>query len=303
MGEQSCGAMPGVAQICADDWPPPLTVLSESKLNSQNEFAFSKADFSGKEVPDLEGIDKFVSIADMNLSKNLLASLAGIEAVPGVRSLNIDENAVTELGPLSAVTALRVLTAKNNQVGSTAGLPPSVVSVDLLGNPVSELAGLDALAALTTLNLGDAKLASLAGLAAPALETLCIDNNAVASTEGIEAAVSLVTVQARGNKIAALTGLGEAHEKLSTLDLRDNEVATLEDLQPLETVPALKKLDLRGNPVCKVPYYKLRMLAMLSGIEELDGTDVIAEEKQEARIWWKEEQKRIAAAAEAAEAE
>lgn len=292
--------MPGLASAAADDWPPPLTVLSDMKLNSKNEWAFSKANFSGKELENLEGIDKFTSIVDMDLSKNNLTSLAEIGAVPGIRSLNMDDNAVTELGPLSEVAALRVLTAKNNQVGSTAGIPSGVVSVDLLGNPVSELAGLDALAALTTLNLGGGKLTSLAGLSAPALETLCIEQNAVASTEGIEPAVSLVTVQARGNKIAALTGLGEAHEKLSTLDLRDNELSTIEDLQPLEAVPALVNLDLSGNPVCKVPFYKQRVVAMLKCITQLDGDDVTREERLEAEAWWKAEQERLAAEAEAA---
>lgn len=212
----------------------------------------------------------------------------------------MDDNLVGDLAGLGDVVALRTLSAKNNRIATTAGLPPNLCHADLAGNPVTELAGLDGLASLKTLYLQEGKLVSLAGLSAPALQTLCVEDNLIASMEGVEGAVALVEMQARGNKIAALVGLGEGHEALSVLDLRDNDLKEFADLEPLATLPALSVLKLNGNPVCKLPCYKTRVIAMLN-VKELDGEDVTTEEKLEATAWWKEEEARLAAAAEAAE--
>jgi len=95
--------------------------------------------------------------------------------------------------------------------------------------------------------------------------------------------------------------LSEAHESLSFLDLRDNDIKDFSDLEPLATLPCLTILKLNGNPVSKLPFYKPRVIAMLSSLGELDDEDVTEEEKREASIWWKEEEARLAAIAAEAE--
>lgn len=122
------------------------------------------------------------------------------------------------------MAALRTLTAKNNRITSTAGLPANLRSLDLTGNPVAELAGIDSLSSLTELTVTGGKLTALAGAGAPAMQTLCVEENAITSTEGIEGATALTTVLARSNRIASLAGLSEGHEQLATLDLRENDL-------------------------------------------------------------------------------
>merc|ERR1712196_150266 len=97
--------MPGVESAAADDWPPPLEILSQMKKNSNNEWAFSKAIFSGKALENLEGIEKFESIVDLDLSDNSLTSLAELSALPGIRRLVADGNAVADLTGISDTAA------------------------------------------------------------------------------------------------------------------------------------------------------------------------------------------------------
>lgn len=234
-----------------------------------------------------------------DVSNNKIAGIAEISAAPGIRIINLDDNCVSDLAGLSDVAALRALSAKNNKITTTAGLPPNLRTANLEGNPVAELAGLEGLASLKALQLHGGKLTTLAGLGAPALETLCVEENLIATTEGIEGAPLLAKVEARGNKIASLAGFSETHEQLAFLDLRDNEISVFEELASLATLPKLSVLKLSGNPICKLPCYKPRVIALLS-VTELDEEDVTQEEVQEAKIWWKEEEARLAAEAEAA---
>ena len=55
---------------------------------------------------------------------------------------------------------------------------------------------------------------------------------------------------------------------------RDNDIKDFSDLEPLATLPCLTILKLNGNPVSKLPFYKPRVIAMLSSLGELDDEDV-----------------------------
>jgi len=296
-------ALAPLQTICADDWPPPLAVLSKLHLNSQNEWAFAAADFSGKELKNFGGIENMSSVVELDVSDNKITSLAELSAQPGIRMLRMDNNAVVEFAGLTEVTSLRKLIARNNRVQNTAGLPPNVVEVDISGNPVLELAGLDSLANLKKFTLKEGRLSTLAGASAPAMEEMNVECNAITTTEGIEGATGVKQLHLRGNKIAVLSGFGEGHEQLKSLDLRDNELGQFQDLEPLATAPALSDLKLSGNPICKLPCFKQRVVAMLPFLTCLDEEDVTREERVEAEAWWKKEEARLAAEAEAAEAE
>ena len=99
-------------------------------------------------------------------------------------------------------------------------VPFTFTFIARLGNPVEVLSGLEGLGSMMAFTLNDGKLTSLSGCSATALETLYAENNEIVGTEGIEGATALVSVFLRGNKLVTLNGFTEAHEKLTSIDLR-----------------------------------------------------------------------------------
>lgn len=99
----------------------------------------------------------------------------------------------------------------------------------------------------------------------------------------------LKSLAARDCRIATLTGAGlEKCERLFSVDLAGNRIVNPQELAVFAFTPALLSLDLRGNPVCSVPFYRACMLATTArvrgaprgrGLLRLDGNYVSMQER------------------------
>jgi len=70
--------------------------------------------------------------------------------------------------------------------------------------------------------------------------------------------------------------------KLETLGLANNRLANLGDLEPLAACVRLLRLDLTGNPVAKLPQYRLYLISKLPQLKLLDYVRVRPVEREAA---------------------
>ncbi|CAI9543803.1 unnamed protein product, partial [Staurois parvus] len=69
---------------------------------------------------------------------------------------------------------------------------------------------------------------------------------------------------------------------LSTLNLKQNKIFSLQDISRLKTLKDLTSLFIADNPVADLPHYRLYIIFHLRSLNVLDGQPITNEERQEA---------------------
>eukprot|EP00656_Telonema_subtile_P043875 TRINITY_DN5016_c0_g1_i4.p1 TRINITY_DN5016_c0_g1~~TRINITY_DN5016_c0_g1_i4.p1 ORF type:complete len:272 (+),score=107.24 TRINITY_DN5016_c0_g1_i4:95-910(+) len=260
--------------------------------------SYTACDLSNREIVDVGELSAYADLTRMVLSQNSISTLPDLKQCTNLQKLVLDDNAVSEFGEaLATLPSLRELSVRNNAVaGELAGLPASLHSLDLSGNQLVVLTGLEELAEMTSLDLSANKLNSnLAGLSCAALEHVKLSGNKLTSTEGIEGAPALKTADLSGNRLESIVSLGETHEALTSLDLKDNKIAAFSGIECLGSLPALEELNLNGNPIQQESDYKRRVISMLPTLKVIDGEDILKEERAEVLGWQAAETARLEA--------
>jgi hypothetical protein len=80
------------------------------------------------------------------------------------------------------------------------------------------------------------------------------------------------------NNVKSLSGLSVC-QSLRELDLGSNSVEVVREVEWLTEIPKLAKLTLQDNECASLEFYRLRVLARLTGLSSLDAEAVTAEEK------------------------
>lgn len=121
------------------------------------------------------------------------------------------------------------------------------------------------------------------------VESLMLVGLDIDAIEGLERAKSLRRLYLSRNKLASMKGL-QGLTSLETLHLEDNRISTFLDLLPLRSLPALRKLALERNPICKSEGFELGMLAaLLPQITSVNGLNVTASFREDSafkyQVW------------------
>ncbi|XP_076028236.1 nischarin isoform X4 [Genypterus blacodes] len=85
---------------------------------------------------------------------------------------------------------------------------------------------------------------------------------------------NIKTLSLAGNQLEALSGLTKLYS-LVNLDLSHNQLAQLEEIRNISSLPCLEKLNLSSNPMCIIPDYRTKVLAQFGDRATevcLDGT-------------------------------
>lgn len=132
-------------------------------------------------------------------------------------------------------------------------------------------------------------LRSLAGLERlPALDTLNISSNGLASLAHLPAATSLATLIAEHNHLSSMQALAPlaACTGLHTLDLQHNGIDDVALVDLVAGLPHLACLYLKGNPlVSKVPSYRKTLISRCVQLRYLDERPVTDEERRCCEAW------------------
>ena len=94
------------------------------------------------------------------------------------------------------------------------------------------------------------------------LEYLCISGNKLKKVNNLDANFRMKVLSAQDNQICTLKGSLTSFRNLEQLDLSNNELRDLSKLLPvLERFQFLTHLNLKGNPCCEEPDYRLQVRA------------------------------------------
>ena len=100
---------------------------------------------------------------------------------------------------------------------------------------------------------------------------------------GVSHMTKLLTLNANKNQISSLALFENSSSPIQELNIADNKISQMADILPLQNLKFLHKLDLRGNPLCKLDDYRDLVVFLLPRITVLDGEPVHPEDTVRAR--------------------
>ncbi|TRX97370.1 hypothetical protein FHL15_001648 [Xylaria flabelliformis] len=142
-------------------------------------------------------------------------------------------------------TALVTLDASNNTVSHLDGVPQSVRNLRMTHNVLSELTAWSQLMNLQYVDVSNNQIKSLAAFKDLVhLRTLRADNNEITSLDGIKFHDSLQVLRARSNQITRVNFDGTKMQRLTELDLENNQIVEFENSEQLTS---LQTLNIQSN--------------------------------------------------------
>ncbi|CAM9496317.1 unnamed protein product, partial [Chrysoparadoxa australica] len=148
----------------------------------------------------------------------------------------------------------------------------TIRKLNLSHNEISKIESLELLPGLTELSLASNKLLSEDG-----------------ALDGLSQLSGLKVLDLSHNTISTLGAFeGGSCSTLEVLSLSSNAIGDMREVERLKALPALRSLELRGNPVCALAGYRGQVLGMLPGLDRLDGRDVEGQERRSslATVTW-----------------
>ncbi|MDP4183513.1 MAG: stalk domain-containing protein, partial [Bacillota bacterium] len=112
-------------------------------------------DASNKKISNLEGIQYFTSIRELNLEGNNIKEISKLATLKSLSYLYISKNQITDISPLSSLVNLKILMLWMNQISdiSALGGMRGLEGLDLSENQVFDISPLKNLTDLQNLNL------------------------------------------------------------------------------------------------------------------------------------------------------
>ncbi|KDO32574.1 hypothetical protein SPRG_03048 [Saprolegnia parasitica CBS 223.65] len=163
--------------------------------------------------------------------------------------------------------------------------PTGVEVLNLHGNCIRTMDGLQRFPNLRELSLSSNWIEAPSYSALRGLEHLTVldlSANRLVTTMGIPTLPALKELSLAYNALTVLDGLLDPLKlpQLEILDLRDNQIAHIDDLRPLFYLQNLRSLRLQtfsksqSNPVCSTTAYPISLLDKMSALDVLDDEDV-----------------------------
>lgn len=148
-------------------------------------------------------------------------------------------------------------------------------SLCLHGNNLPRIEGIAHLSLLQDLNLSSNSITSISGLnALTGLTSLNLASNKLTAVAGLEGLSNLASLNLSYNYISNVSGLSALQGplcKLRVLNLKHNQLLSLQNLAVLVGCINLKELHIQGNPVCAMPNHLQALMSVLPQVTQLDG--------------------------------
>mmetsp|Transcript_5724 Transcript_5724/g.8042 ORF Transcript_5724/g.8042 Transcript_5724/m.8042 type:complete len:300 (-) Transcript_5724:217-1116(-) len=237
--------------------------------------------------------DMLVKAAKMTRSK----TISDVEYLKKITHLHLAEKKISTLqnAPFELCSNLRVLYLHDNNISKMVEQPlkiPKVTHLYLQNNEVDKVEGLQKAASLSKLYLSGNKISTFEGLEhCSSLSELHLSDQNLEDDCGKSSCMEIpeASLRAMSRTLTTLTVANagittlEPFLLLNSLERLDASRNKLDDIKSvcryLDGAVRLSILDLRGNPICKARKYR-EMLVISSHIENLDGKDILDQERQ-----------------------
>ena len=185
-----------------------------------------------------------------------------------INTVNFNNNKIINTSPVSKHLFLRVLTLDSNKIKKLTGfgnlkylikLSAANNQIDSLDNWI-ENGGADAPKQLIELN---------------------VSGNQIVRLEPLSMLSNLQKLNVNNNKIKSLYGLRNCTQ-INTLEVRENGLISTVELEVLDKLKNIKILNMIGNPITDLEYYRWRVIYRMSYLSILDEQTISAKEKVKA---------------------
>ncbi|NWV01177.1 PPR42 phosphatase, partial [Upupa epops] len=216
--------------------------------------------------------------------------------VQKITHLNLSDKNIDTIGDLSVCKNLRVLYLYDNRIRQiqNLGFASNVTHLYLQNNCIACIENLSALKNLEKLYLGGNCITVVEGLdKIETIRELHIENQHLTVGEKLlfdprtlsALAKSLSVLNISNNNIDELEELAVL-ENLSYLRAVDNQIQHLKDVEVvLNKWTKLRRMDLKGNPICHRPKYRDEIVVQSQTLECLDGKEIKDMERQFLMNW------------------
>ncbi|CDW77484.1 leucine-rich repeat-containing protein 23 [Stylonychia lemnae] len=218
-------------------------------------YAYVNLNLEEKELQELgDQLRLYQHLRFLNLSKNQLQDLSEVTYLPYLLTLNTSENQINDItffrnSPNSLQYLQLVNLSKNKLQELTAIQQPRITRLILNENEIASAAQFQPGQSLKILELRKNKLTNCAGLSnIGSLEELFLAENEISDISGLFGLYSLKRLHLRNNKITSLDDLPNDLTSLESINIRENQVASL-NLTGLTRAPRLNKLSMQANPI------------------------------------------------------
>nr|XP_046227264.1 protein phosphatase 1 regulatory subunit 42 [Scatophagus argus] len=211
--------------------------------------------------------------------------------------LHFSDKNIEDIGDLSMCRNLTVLYLYDNQITHihNLGFASNLTHLHMQNNNITHMDNLSNLQKLSKLYLGGNRIAVVEGLEKLSeLKELHLENQRLAPGEKLlldprtllSLAESLCVLNISNNSIDDIRDLA-ALKELQHFSAADNKLHNMEELEDVFSHwPQLLQMDLSGNPVCKKPKYRDRLITVCKRLEVLDDRE-IHETTRQFLINWK----------------
>ena len=236
----------------------------------------------------LQALTGLTSLLALNLSSNSILTFPKELQLPNLQIANVSKNRMTDL-PFNAQAT------------------PALTTLDISENALGVVEGLDGMSSLISLKINaNTAISSLEGLGSLAsLQSLDASNCDLQDIKGLEGlSTSFATLNVSNNNIASLEGMNDSEtlNGLAAINFSNNSIENLEELVHLSKLPGLKTIELDGNPCADVDEFRTECILRIPGLASIDGLDVTPEERKSAAALGVQRQEEAAAAEAAAAA-
>jgi len=214
------------------------------------------------------------NVTKLDISDNLLTDLEGIEKCQdNLKWMNASHNQIQSVRHLKGATSLNVLNLGYNKITSTKHLNKlkDLNALILNNNDIQVLDGLTNLKELNTLVVSSNCLENLDVAPLKKLEKLSASNNKFSNFPSLQAQKSLKDLKLNGNSIETIPDwLASSCIRIKVLDLGNNGLKDFDAIENLRKLPWLENLNLKGNALCDLDDYHIKMKDLFPNLKLLD---------------------------------
>jgi hypothetical protein len=249
-----------------EDSSSKMAKFSSVKLQSRMDNRLTDCNavtLSERGIKEIIDMDQFSGkLRRLDLSKNTLNRLAHFQQLRGVSMLNVSENELqgdSSLDELRYLTELRTLNISHNPkikgIRSHVIKPVAKLQALIATNcGFSKVGFLKHCQELNTLVLSKNDISTWVPPDVGALEKLqkiSLGFNKMTVVPDLHTCTSLTEVRLNGNLIKEVDDrfVRFAKERIKTLDLSSNQIASWDEVDKLRTITALTNLGIKGNPL------------------------------------------------------